>query len=95
MFSIAKITAMKRWVSLLSVVWIGVVLGGWQPLVWAETDCGVVTEIPQAQCEAALYDSDDSDRLIPPAQSRHFKHNGKKPRNHRKNLLASNFRANF
>ncbi len=77
MFSIAKLTAMKRWVSLLAIV---VVLGGWQSLVWAE--CGVVTEIPQAQCEAliAIYDSTDGNRLIPPAQSRYFKHNGK--RNH-------------
>jgi len=61
MFSIAKITAMKRWVSLLSIFWIGMVLGGWQSLVWVETDCGVVTEIPQAQCEAALYDSTGGD----------------------------------
>jgi len=73
------------------------VLGSWQPSALAETDCSAVTEIPKAQCETliAIYDSTAGDKLITPAQSRHFKHNGKKTRNHRKNSLASNFRANF
>ncbi len=39
------------------------VLSSWQSLVYAETDCSVVTEIPTAQCEAlvALYNSTDGD----------------------------------
>jgi Leucine-rich repeat (LRR) protein len=65
MFSIAKLTAMKRLVSLPSIVWIGLVmvLSGWQSLAQAETDCSTVTEIPTAQCEdlVALYDSTDGD----------------------------------
>ncbi len=50
---------------LQSFAWIGllIVLGGWQSLAWAETDCNAVTEIPTEQCEAlvALYDSTDGD----------------------------------
>jgi len=61
MFTTAKLTAMKRWVSLPPIVWIGlaIVLGSWQPSALAETDCSAVTEIPKAQCETliAIYDS--------------------------------------
>jgi Leucine-rich repeat (LRR) protein len=65
MFTTAKLTAMKRWISLPPIVWIGlvIVLGSWQPSALAETDCNAVTEIPKAQCEIliAIYDSTAGD----------------------------------
>jgi len=65
MFTTAKLTAMKRRISLPPIVWIGlaIVLGSWQPSALAETDCNAVTEIPKAQCETliAIYDSTAGD----------------------------------
>ena len=66
MFSIiAKFTAMKRWCSLPPIVLIGLiaVLSGWQSVALAETDCSIVTEVPQAQCEGLVtfYESTNGD----------------------------------
>jgi len=65
MFSIARLTAMKRRISLPPIVWIGlvIVLGSWQPSALAETDCHAVSEISKAQCETliAIYDSTNGD----------------------------------
>ena len=57
MFSIiAKLTAMKRWVSLPPIVWIGltVVLGGWQSLAQAETGCNGNIQLVDNLCDSLI-----------------------------------------
>ena len=55
MFSIlAKLIAMKRWVSLLPIVWIGVMLGGWQSVAMAGTGCNGDVQLIDNLCDGLI-----------------------------------------